>query len=462
MAIDITNHHIGIALAHHQPQSLSNGNEKQNSNGNTAIATSITALPPIPYMSNQPYHPSYAFLHRHRRPREGTDCISTRARGGFDRVQRTMEVADQLALLATERKVKGILVRWPGNLASAVSDGDCGSDRGNQSLESITRQREFEEGTFHFRSSQTDDRTMVGTTAPAEVFRENIKSEGSMGYMRGRILYVLDKCTAYRGRDETNEPSLGPLLGEATRPFALFDTSVTEQNWIVRDRECASDKNNPYISQARTRVDKYGNSLTELDLWGRCPVYGNQPPPPHHGKYYFSSKEKYSGYRVSSNFLGVRNGDEGGGDGERADKITRSIRMDDNFDSLHDNDLSGMLNQFQGSLSAMHALYDFVDDNLKGRIALPSWALTSTSYPSFRTNNQEPFEQCENVVGYHRAAMSKRSVPGASEDAAALTTSAAPLVRKATIMENDDNHRRNVSTSLVQMPKRKYRGKGKQ
>jgi hypothetical protein len=37
-----------------------------------------------------------------------------------------MEVVDQLALLAKDRKVKGILVHWPDDLASAVSGSGGG------------------------------------------------------------------------------------------------------------------------------------------------------------------------------------------------------------------------------------------------------------------------------------------------------------------------------------------------
>ena len=121
MAIDIANHHIGIALAYYRQlkasaqQELDHSTETEStsrendmnmdsdSNNHVAVTTSITALPPIPYMSSDPYHPSYAFLHHH--------LPGVR---NLDRVDRTMEVADQLAQLAIDRKVKGILVRWPG------------------------------------------------------------------------------------------------------------------------------------------------------------------------------------------------------------------------------------------------------------------------------------------------------------------------------------------------------------
>ncbi len=479
MAIDITNDHIGIALAYHQPQSLSNESKERYSKSNVAIATSITALPPIPYMSNQPYHPSYAFLnHDHSLTDEAADIKSTQSYS-FDRVKRTMEIADQLALLAKDRKAKGILVRWPGDLASAVSGGEDGSGRGsyNDSLSVESMRGEADEGTLLFRSADTDNRLIGGTTASAEggVLRNNPKSDGSMGYMRGRILYVLDKCTAYHGGSITNAQSLGPLLVEKTRPFALFDTSITEQNWIVPDRKRASTgglsmrHNDLHQLIPTRREDKYGNSFTEADLWGRCPVFGNQPPRPQQGKHYYSSREKYSGYRVVNHFLELGNIDGDGGDGEKGDSYSRLVRNDDNFDdSLHDDDLSRTLNQLQGSLSAMHALYDFANENLRGRIALPSWA-SSSSLSSFRTSHQGPLEQHENVVGYNRTTTSRRIEPGQLDVDASLSPSASQRVRKLTNTEDDDSRSaptkksNNLLATLVQTAKRKNRGgKGKQ
>jgi len=476
MAIDITNHHIGIALAYHQPQSLSNESTERYNKSNVAIATSITALPPIPYMSKQPYHPSYAFLnHCHNLTDEAADIKSTRTYG-FDRVKRTMEIADQLALLAKDRKVKGILVRWPGDLASAVSGGGGGRGSYSDSLSVESTRRETDEGSLLFRSAESDNRLIGGTTASAEggMLRNNSKSDGSMGYMRGRILYVLDKCTAYHGRSKMNARSLEPLLVEKTRPFAFFDTSITEQHWIVPDRKRASTVGpsmrhidlHPLIPTRRE--DKYGNSFTEADLWGRCPVFGNQPPRPQQGKHYYSSREKYSGYRVLSHFLELGNIDGDGGDGEKECSNSRLVRNDNNFDNLHDDDLSRMLDQFQGSLSAMHALYDFANENLRGRIALPSWALSS-SVSSFRTSHQGPLEQNENVVGYHRTTTSRRIEPGQPDVDASYSSSASTRVRKSTTIDDDDSHRstptrksNNVLATLVQTNKRKHRaGKGK-
>src|SRR5210317_224937 len=100
MAIDITNYRIGIALAYHKQQQVAG---EEDDNNSASITTSITALPPIPYISSEPYHPSYAFLHHHRP--ENLEMMRS-----LDRDERTVEVADQLAQLAIDRKVKGVLV----------------------------------------------------------------------------------------------------------------------------------------------------------------------------------------------------------------------------------------------------------------------------------------------------------------------------------------------------------------
>jgi len=138
MAIDVTTQHIGIALGYHLPQSLAS-NDKQYDNSNTCNdefnvralgSTTITALPPIPYMSDQPYHPSYASF---------ADKHTTRTQ---DRDVRTIEVANQLAQLATERKVIGVLVRWPGELATTIAGDGCEDWDGYD-------QREAETFSFH-------------------------------------------------------------------------------------------------------------------------------------------------------------------------------------------------------------------------------------------------------------------------------------------------------------------------
>ncbi|KAL7542847.1 hypothetical protein ACHAXR_012945 [Thalassiosira sp. AJA248-18] len=444
MAIDITNHQIGIALAYHRQQSLPNDASYKNrdgtesahkgndmSNNNASISTSLTALPPIPYMSRDPYHPSYAFLHHHRHE-DGMRNL--------DRVQRTVEVADQLAQLAHERKVKGILVRWPGDLASAVSSG--------RTNEESMREVEEDESLF---PAEPNRRNGGGAGV------RNAKSDGSMGYMRGRILYLLDKCCTSHGHDKEHVSS-EPLLMEGSRPFVLWDTSRSEQNWIsYQQRNKHSKHARPMIPK---RQDKYGNSLTEMDPWGRAAVFGNQPPEPMHGRFYYSSKQQYFGYRVSSQF-GVA--------GEGRGAPSAHLR-NENFDSLHDNE--SRMSQFQGSLSALHALYDFAKENLQGRITLPLWTSRSPSASSGDTGR----EQDDKLFGDGN--LGYRNRLDLTEDTSAFLTSS-PTPKKSTLVDTSNGNSKNnirVGTTnsaipnkkpnglatLAQMPTRKRRrGKGK-
>eukprot|EP00571_Detonula_confervacea_P008371 CAMPEP_0172327588 /NCGR_PEP_ID=MMETSP1058-20130122/59909_1 /TAXON_ID=83371 /ORGANISM="Detonula confervacea, Strain CCMP 353" /LENGTH=443 /DNA_ID=CAMNT_0013044669 /DNA_START=490 /DNA_END=1821 /DNA_ORIENTATION=+ len=440
MAIDITNHQIGIALAYHRQQTLpqhTDTHEDGPEPNNTVITTSLTALPPIPYMSSDPYHPSYAFLHHHRP--EAKNTIRS-----LDRVDRTMEVADQLAQLAIDRKVKGILVRWPGDLASAVSGGESNTESS----------REAEEGQLLF-PVDANRRNRGGV--------RNAKSDGSMGYMRGRILYVLDACCSSHGHNKSNVPS-EPLLMAGLRPFALCDTSVSEQNWISYQQQNNHIK--PVHPRLPKRQDKYGNSHTEMDLWGRAAIFGNQPPQPKEGKFYHSSKQQYFGYRVSSQF----------GLGSSADgKGARNLQSrNENFDSLHDNE--SRMNQFQGSLSAMHALHDFVKENLQGRITLPLWASAATSASS-NTRKEQLFDEGSLEENYNGGDLgyqtnSRRSSRPVIDAASASSASKKPTtvdvrngkssnLRVGTSSHAESNKKPNGLASLVQIPKRKARRRGK-
>mmetsp|Transcript_19928 Transcript_19928/g.36034 ORF Transcript_19928/g.36034 Transcript_19928/m.36034 type:complete len:476 (-) Transcript_19928:291-1718(-) len=444
MAIDITNHQIGIALAYHRQQSLPNETSPQpgsilNDNNSATVTTTLTALPPIPYMSHDPYHPSHAFLHHH--------CPEADVTRSLDRGDRTMEVADQLAQLAIDRKVKGILVRWPGDTASTVSGG------GERNEESTS---EVEEGQLLF-PIDANRRNGVGVG--------NVKSDGSMGYMRGRILYVLDKCCTGHGHNKNSVPS-GSLLTEGSRPFALFDTSVSERNWITHQQTNKYSK--PVHPLIPKRQDKYGNSLTEMDLWGRAAIFGNQPPKPQQGKFHYSSKQHYSGYRVSSQFgLGSSVDDEKG--------ARNAQRRNENFDCLHDNE--SRMDQFQGSLSAMHALYDFSIENLQGQIVLPQqWVSTSTS-ASRNTSKESLFDEGlfdekynGGVSGYH--ANARRSRLGLSDVASIPTSNKSSIadaknensnntIRVSTASPPVPNKKPNGLATLAQMPMRKARRRGK-
>lgn len=448
MAIDVTNHQVGIALAYHRQQTSPDQTSDENNDGqenNGSGCTSITALPPIPYMSRDPYHPSYAFLHHHR--------FEDNAMRKIDRVERTVEVADQLAQLAHDRKVKGILVRWPGDLASTISGGN---DKTEESI------RVVEESPLLFPMDASSDRNHMGAIGGGR----NSKSDGSQGYMRGRILYLLDKCCTSHGHDQEHVPS-EPLLMEGSRPFALWDTSRNEQNWITYHQQ-----NNRHIKHAQPLIpkeqDKFGNSLMEMDLWGRAAIFGNQPPEPIHGKFYYSSKQKFVGYRVSNQF-GVE-GDSSTDDG-RGGARTSQMR-NENFDSLHDNE-SRRMSQFEGSLSAMHALYDFAVENLQGRITLPLWASRSNhSAPTNRSSREQSFDDGlfndrlhdEEVLGY-RAKIDR------VEDTSKLFVSS-PAPNKTTISGTDEDSnidktnkhhhpalskKPNGLATLVKMPTRKRR-----
>lgn len=376
MAIDITNNHIGIALAYYRQQStpsVSVGSDNDDTDNNTQahIATSITPLPPIPYMSDRPYHPSYAFLHHHQ-----PDGAHNMPRC-LERIERTIEIADQLAQLAINRQVKGIVVRWPGELASAVGSG-------SSELSKPKSTREVDEGNL-----------LYSTTTIRNVGRDvgfKSVSDGSMGYMRGRILYLLDKCCTRHGHAQTNVHNMDPLLMEGSRPFTLFDTSVSERDWIVCKQP--TDRNNARqneMHQLKNR-DKYGNSVAEVDLWGRCPIFGNQPPLPQQGKFYYSSMESsHSGYTVSTHFeLGSDCGDHGRG---AKQSHQRNLAY---FDGLHENE-SVRVHQFYRSLSAMHTLCDFAKENLQGRIVLPVWASTSYAAASNHTTTGMSCDECNDL-----------------------------------------------------------------
>ncbi len=361
MAIDITNNHIGIALAYYRQQSTpppSSGSRESESSsvGDTendaVIATSITPLPHIPYMSDRPYHPSYAFLHHHQP--ETVDMPRC-----LDRMERTIEVADQLAQLAINRQVKGIVVRWPGELASAIGGGDDLA-----SAESTIGADE--EGKLVFSTTTARNTRKINGL-------KNM-NDGSNGYMRGRILYLLDKCCTRHGHAHTNI-HMQPLLVEGSRPFTLFDTSVSERDWIVCEPPTCNHSRQKDTLTVKSR-DKHGNYITEMDIWGRSPIFGNQPPQPQQGKFYYSSTETAnSGYMVSSRFeLGIECGID---DSESK----QSQRCNPNFDGLRE-DIASRVQQFRGSLSAMHTLCDFAKEHLQGRIVLPVWASTSYSASS--------------------------------------------------------------------------------
>lgn len=276
MSIDVSNQQIGLALAYYR-QLAPTGD---NSGVIDSATTLLTPLPPLPYMSTKTCHPSYAFLRRSQ--------LDATTSNSLRREERTLEIANQLAQLAKQREVNGILVRWPGDLGGVV----CGSAFNEGG--GVAKNREEAD---HLLISLKDDETS-SRDPPLE------HGDGSMGYLRGRILYLLDKCCSGHGHDETIALTES-LLVEGVRPFTLWDTSNSEQNWVLHQQH----HNNAHsdvvsISSSVNRVDKYGNSFSEMDSWGRSAIFGNKPPLQHQreGRFRYSSKQPIYGYRVSSEF----------------------------------------------------------------------------------------------------------------------------------------------------------------
>ena len=213
MSIDISNQQIGLALAYYRQQTpaseemKSEVDESENNSGFSNSATTLlTCLPPLPYMSNKPYHSSYAFLHR---PDDNIDTTTNSMR----REERTVEVANQLAHLAKQREVNGILIRWPGDLGGVVCDSKAKEEKARNNRDEsdeLLLSLDYDE--------QNSDSSISHEGASYE------HGDGSMGYLRGRILYVLDSCCNSHGHNETKVSS-DPLLMEGVRPFALWDTS---------------------------------------------------------------------------------------------------------------------------------------------------------------------------------------------------------------------------------------------
>lgn len=421
MSIDVTNQQIGLALAYYRQQapaqetnSHSSDDAEDNGNANSSVSNSaattlLTPLPPIPYMSNKPYHPSYAFLHR---PEIDTKTAATNS---LRRKERTLEIANQLAHLAKQREVNGILVRWPGDMGGFV----CGASSKGE----VSKNREEDQLML---SLEDDGRSSSSNIAPADnTVPEH--GDGSMGYLRGRILHVLDSCCSSHGHNKTKVSS-EPLLMEGVRPFALWDTSYTEQEWVLNPQQ-----HNSAFTSYMNRVDKYGNSFTETDAFGRSAVFGNRPPKPTQGQFRYSSKQLHHGYRVSSEFGSLKTAS--------SEKPSRRLHRD-NFDSFQDSE--SYLKQFEGSLAAMHALYEFAGVHLPGRITLPSWISTSPE-----TNNCD--KQSGVAMGGNESLSEETSTVHNGYRRSAGSTHAA-------ISKTDSSAPRKVSlVALAQMPVRRRR-----
>jgi len=422
LCIDITNQQIGLSLAYYRQQipahDETDSNAENNNNSESVsnnATTLITPLPPIPYMSNKPYHPSYAFLHR-------PELDKQQATTSLRRKERTLEIANQLAHLAKQREVNGILIRWPGDLGGFV----CGS---TTSKEEVSKTREEDQ----LLLSLEDDGRRSSSSNIGQAGTVHEHGDGSMGYLRGRILYVLDSCCNSHGHNETKVSS-EPLLMEGARPFALWDTSNSEQDWVL-------DPQHKSTPSSTNRVDKYGNSFTETDSWGRSAIFGNNPPKPTQGQFRYSSKQLHYGYRVSCEF---------GSSKAASEKLPSRAPHRDNFDSFQDSE--SYLKQFEGSLAAMHALYEFAGVHLKGTITLPSWVSTS---PETNNRDKQPGAMGENELlsedpstvhrGYRRSTNTAGSSTNNSKQAGISKTDSSAPPRKVPLV------------ALAKMPVRRRR-----
>jgi len=241
MAIDIKDDCIGVALAYHRQvkQSSKRGNSEWDDCGTTTIATtSINPLPPLPYMSRDPHHPSYAFLRMYR-PSKGVDGMYPKP----NRLERTLEVAVQLAQLSTQRSVKSVLVRWPGD-GAAIGFGGVLRSENIEWIKGVDQELLAE---FRMKSGY------------------KVSLRDTYGYQRGRILHVLDQCC---GGVAGHNASSHSLLMEGSRLFALWDTP-DDQKLVTLPSPSNQCEVHHSSFKSNDRLDKYGNSIAEIDQWGR-------------------------------------------------------------------------------------------------------------------------------------------------------------------------------------------------
>ena len=143
-----------------------------------------------------------------------------------------------------------MLVRWPGDLASTIFPHNT-----------IVEQVPVDETIEDHLTMSLEERLLRGSVTPTQ----RPKSDGCQGYLRGRILYLLDKCCTSHGHNE-NRISSEPLLIEGTRPFALLDTSFSEENFTIYQQQ--SKYCTPQAPRLPKVQDTYGNSFMEADHFG--------------------------------------------------------------------------------------------------------------------------------------------------------------------------------------------------
>ena len=406
MAIDIRDEDIGIAVAYHrQHKSKKEGIKEFDicDTNTTSSTTSITPLPPLPYMSRDPHHPSYSFRYHHRpvRPVAGMPAKPPR-------VERTMEVALQLGQLCSKRGVKSVLVRWPGGGAALGLGGGVRADNDEWTKE-------------------VDGDALLGHNRLVMAYKTKQHCpEGTLGYRRGRILYVLDKCCGGFGHAHTSTP----LLMEGSRPFALWDTTEDEDLVKLSSRLDPSHQIEVHHSSNKytERLDKYGNAISVVDYWGRAPIFGMPPDPSWKLK---TAKQPSATAQKDSPAV---------------------LEQFGGFDTYHD--AEEKIGQLKQSFQAMLVLRDFATTYLNGRVVLPSWVKLHEDIHTEHFSNDEGLTRHHDSdvhVGYRRPASTSR------EDVRQHSTSQneRPRLMEKTSMKQEGRGR--VAT-LVQMPRKRRRG----
>jgi hypothetical protein len=319
-----------------------------------------------------------------------------------------MEVALQLAQLASQRSVKSVLVRWPGGGAALGLGGGIRLDN-----------EDWTKGVEEVLLSEFSDRMNIG---------HKVTFSGTLGYQRGKILYVLDKCCGVHGHNVSSSSS---LLMEGSRPFALWDTSADQELITLSSRldptqQCAVPHSTP---KTNDRLDKYGNSIAEMDQWGRAPIFGMPPD------YTWKNKPVKSTTPIA---------------------IETGISGISQFDHFHD--AEAKINQLKGSFAAMLTLRDFANTHLEGRVVLPSWVKLHEDTSGIAAQEDTATQTDSEVhVGYRR----DNATQTKQEKIVNYVKSDSPPKPQASSKPLQQESRGKLAT-LVQMPRKRRRNLSEQ
>lgn len=327
------------------------------------------------------------------------------------RIERTMEVALQLAQLASQRNVKSVLVRWPGGGAALGLGGRI-----------QTNQNGVEGGLLSGLQMNIGHKVTFHNT---------------LGYQRGKILYVLDKCCGVYGH---NASTSSTLLMENSRPFALWDTSddhelITLSSRLDPTQSCEV----PHSTFRNTdRLDKYGNSIAEMDQWGRAPIFGM--PPDYTWKHHAQNNRT----QVPSSGL---------------------LSSEPQFDQFHD--AEAKIDQLKGSFAAMLTLRDFARIHLGGRVALPAWVqLHEDSVDNEGRARVSAQTDSEVHVGYRKQDWRSNNTDEASTKVNDLRimsedqTGRREVAPKREVSDRPKQESRGNLATLVQLPRKRRRNRG--